>query len=599
MNLGGYDDYAFNEALGNAFLKEKLESNSSIFCHFSEGDKTPNTDGTFEIIEKSDGKYIPTGTFCVQIKTLNHDYINKNTDGIKSQYKYSCDTKIFNVVKEAITLDPCILFMVDVMNKRIFYKYISIKCIFELDINNEEHKTVYFNDQDEITDIEVFYDTLKDIHFEIKEQRKSINSTLFVTNDNLTTEERELLQEESDYLNDIFYRDLAFVKKRIFPNVWKLGIAYLKDENSLRVGVYWIKKGTNGEFYTQLSPSKAKTCVFIHIANNNISNLRDSINSYIKFQLEEALKKKAFPLEFAGEDILSEIIFYFLDKISCIARQLEHPCKLTIYYRDNELLDTVEQYYSALYQCEYEKLCSDVTPKNELDNAIFLCDPIQDISHVGEETKKKQRLIYLLLHPEERDKINISIWLHGIFEYELVNEAIEELKKRNITKIKRVWKPKDYLNSQKGLMNKGINRIETGYLTSDYYENLEKFAEKVPLNYNIVISNGIWDKKSVTINRKYLFGFSYSESFSYCKEVYSSDNFCSAIDNTLMNADNITNQERMQERDCLVKGSGISADDFNANMPLTETVFRLLFIQLCKSYSITDYRLGGRLSIFH
>ncbi len=106
MNLGGYDDYAFNEALGNAFLKETLESNSSIFCHFSEGDKTPNTDGTFEIIEKSDGKYIPTGIFCVQVKTLNHDYINKNTDRIKSQYKYSCDTKIFNVVKEAITLDP-------------------------------------------------------------------------------------------------------------------------------------------------------------------------------------------------------------------------------------------------------------------------------------------------------------------------------------------------------------------------------------------------------------------------------------------------------------------------------------------------------------
>lgn len=598
LNLGGYDEYAFNEAAGNAYLKTKLESNKSIFCHFSEADKTPNVDGSFEILENVCGKNIPIGTFRVQIKTLNHEYVNKNTGGTISRYKYSCDTKIFNVVKNAITLDPCILFMVDVKNKRIFYKYISFKYVLALDINDEVHKTIYFDDLDEITDVKEFFDTVKKIHLEIKEQRKDSKSVLFVTNDNLTVEERELLQKESDYLNDVFYRDLAFVKKRLFPDVWKLGIAYLKDDNRIGVGVYWIRKGSNGEFYTQLSPSKAKSCVFIHLTPINKSNLRDLINSYIKSQLEKALKKRVFPLELVGEEILSEIVFYFLDKISCIARSLENPSKPTVYYHDSELLETIEQYYSAFYQCEYEILCSYGLDLEEHKNGRFLCDPLKDISHAGEDNKKKQRLVYLITHPEVRDNRKIAIWLHGKFEYELVEEAIEELKKRKVTDIRRLWKPKDYLNFQKDLVNKGFYRIETGYLISDYYDNLEKYVNKVPENYNAIVSRGPWDKQSVMINRKYLFGFSCDDCFSVCKETYYSDIFCSAIDNTLMEVENIADQDRFRERGCLTIGTGICAEDFRSNIPLTETVFRLLFTKLCESYNITDCRLGGRMSLF-
>lgn len=598
MNLGGYDEYAFNEADGNAYLKIKLESNKSIFCHFSEADKTPNVDGSFEILENVNGRNIPIGTFRVQIKTLDHDYVNRNTNGIISQYKYSCDTKIFNVVKKAITLDPCILFMVDVRNKRIFYKYISFKYVLALNIVDEVHKTIYFNNQDEITDVEEFYETVKNIHFELERQRKNSRSALFITNDNLTVEERELLQEESDYLNDTFYRNLAFVKKRLFPEVWKLGIAYLKDDKSIGIGIYWIRKGSNGEFYTQLSPSKSKSCVYIHLAQSDKSNLRDLINSYIKSQLEKALERKVFPLELAGEDILSEIVFYFLDRISCIARVLENPSKPTVYYRDSELLETVEQYYSAFYQCEYETLCSFRLNIDGHENATFLCDPLKDISHAGEDNNKKQRLIYLILHPDIRDKRNISIWLHGKFEYELVEEAIEELKKRKITVIRRLWKPKDYLNFQKDLVNESFYRIETGYLISDYYDNLEKYVNKVPENYNAIISSGPWDKQSVMINRKYIFGFSYDESFSVCVETYYSDTFCSAIDNTLIDVENIADQDRFRERGCLTISRSICYDVFRSNIPLTETVFRLLFTQICESYSITDYRFGGRMSLF-
>ncbi|QUN13148.1 DUF4365 domain-containing protein [Clostridium sp. C1] len=264
MNIGGYDKYSFNEGLGNRILSDLLESQKSIITHFSQSDKVPNFDGYFEILEFGEKKNNPIGRIDVQIKTLDHDYKNNNKRKNVSQYKYTCETKIFNAVKEALTLNPCFLFMVDIYLKKVFFKYISPQYVLSLEIADEFYKTIYFNDEDEIVNISSFYEIAKKIYKERALDLFSEAKNRFLTNQDLTIEEISILQEQFDYLNGIFETDLKFIKNKMFPEVWKFGIAYLKDENGIAIGVYWIRRGQHGEYFKQLNHKSYKDCFFYY-----------------------------------------------------------------------------------------------------------------------------------------------------------------------------------------------------------------------------------------------------------------------------------------------------------------------------------------------
>ena len=50
-----------------------------------------------------------------------------------------------------------------------------------------------------------------------------------------------------EYLNNIMDRELNFIKRSLFPDVWKFGIAYLPDDHdgeitSGQMGIFFIKK---------------------------------------------------------------------------------------------------------------------------------------------------------------------------------------------------------------------------------------------------------------------------------------------------------------------------------------------------------------------
>lgn len=80
-------------------------------------------------------------------------YENTNRIHHRSQYKYSVDTKVFNVAKENITFDPVLLFLVDEKKEKVFWRYVSVEFVMSLDLHDEENKTIYFNESDLISNL--------------------------------------------------------------------------------------------------------------------------------------------------------------------------------------------------------------------------------------------------------------------------------------------------------------------------------------------------------------------------------------------------------------------------------------------------------------
>lgn len=139
MNLGGYDKHTFSESSGNRILGEILEKTRLVKVHFNELDKTPNFDGYFELCKNASRKKVPIGRFDVQIKTMSLKYSNDNSKGQISDYKYLCETKILNSVKQGITCNPAILFLVDIATKEVFFIHISPEFVISLSLTVISH----------------------------------------------------------------------------------------------------------------------------------------------------------------------------------------------------------------------------------------------------------------------------------------------------------------------------------------------------------------------------------------------------------------------------------------------------------------------------
>ena len=130
-NIGGYDDNSFVDNKGVRFLADYLEEKHNIKTHFKTDEKYPNLDGSFELCERNNNIAIPIAPFDVQIKTTESKYINHNKKINRTKYKFSFDTKAFNIVKKGSVYNPVILFLVDIKNKKIFWWHITYDFIWK------------------------------------------------------------------------------------------------------------------------------------------------------------------------------------------------------------------------------------------------------------------------------------------------------------------------------------------------------------------------------------------------------------------------------------------------------------------------------------
>lgn len=105
---------AFDESESIRILEELLESTREIKTFFSENDRTPNYDGTFELVNN---ECEPVKQFIVQIKKV--DKLIQNTKGKNiGKYDYSLKTNFLQYVKDKVTECPAIYFVVDLSTKR-------------------------------------------------------------------------------------------------------------------------------------------------------------------------------------------------------------------------------------------------------------------------------------------------------------------------------------------------------------------------------------------------------------------------------------------------------------------------------------------------
>ena len=155
MNLGSINENDFKESKAVAIAKNIIEENRCFKTFFCEMDKRPNLDGHMSFIYKNQERMI----IEVQIKTLPQNYCLSKSR--VSKYYYDCDTKVFNVVKENVSLNPVSLILVDTYNKKVFCILLTHQYVAELHVNGKTTKRIYFNDSDEFNNDKFITELLK------------------------------------------------------------------------------------------------------------------------------------------------------------------------------------------------------------------------------------------------------------------------------------------------------------------------------------------------------------------------------------------------------------------------------------------------------
>lgn len=312
-NIGGYDENYRCDRKAVNYLERVLLESKFIIPHVESGDKKPNLDGYLELCEPAERKINPIGRFDIQVKSLNHDYSNSNVcDNTERSYKYSCDTKVVNVVLESLTNNPVLLILVDSKNKHIFWKYMSWQYCFELNVGTQVKKTIYFDESDEIIDPNEWYKILHKIYTQFSHIQQHKEENCFSLSDK-AGKVPIIVQKMFDYLNDLLNNELWFIKRMYFQDTWKIGIAYSDGDkdSSFCVGLYKIKTGENGLVIKQFKKEEKYFCNIFNFGGN--SSLEDIIKTTLGNWINDFFKRGNYFLFLFPDRVLNELFFECID----------------------------------------------------------------------------------------------------------------------------------------------------------------------------------------------------------------------------------------------------------------------------------------------
>ena len=200
---------SFNESEEINLLSSVLEAKHTIKTFFSANDRTPNHDGFFELVSSD---LSPKKQFIVQIKKVED--LKPNTIGPnKGKYSYELKTNFLYYVKEKVTESPAIYFVVDIVTKRIFWLYLSDAVLMDLNFEGHLKVSYAFGEANVLSDVDVFTTKLNTIADE--------RNRVFLKK---TPEEIGEMQEAAEYINGLLDHDLSFIKKTMFPELWRFGV---------------------------------------------------------------------------------------------------------------------------------------------------------------------------------------------------------------------------------------------------------------------------------------------------------------------------------------------------------------------------------------
>ncbi len=279
-------------------------------------DKWPNIDG---FLDFQDDSFNPVGRLEVQVKGLPENH----------QLKYKCNVSFLLYCRDVAQL-PVLLFGVDLQIKRIYWLHIDEKFASSLKLKpNQKYKTIYFENSRWFDDSNTNY--INEWHLIVKanQERVKYYDDLFKTHQMLLETANIALGKRASYyisihrfldrFNDLLENEFSIVKRRYFPDAWKVGLAYYLYENaSIAYSIYPIPLDYNDVQVKQVDRSlgerlKHEGADFrFYPENNPIEEDPDNyamsvIHSNVKRLLEDRL------LDHACSDFLaSEYVYNYI-----------------------------------------------------------------------------------------------------------------------------------------------------------------------------------------------------------------------------------------------------------------------------------------------
>jgi len=496
MNKSGmaiHSDTSFDEAEAVRFLSDVLEKGHRIKTFFKENDKTPNYDGSFELVDNNGG---PIKKFNVQIKKCSGVKSNVHSNGLKTYY-YDMDTSFLYYVKNKVTEGPAIYFIVDIKNREIFYKYLSDEFLIELSFENKQHVRCLLTDDDRITDTYSFYKAMLKIATERNE--------LFSLCDK---DELRYLQEAIDYVNNIMNNDLKTIKEHMFPDLWRFSLCISNNpEMHIAIESGCRQKNIQGEntqvfgLYPQFIGDKSHD--IIRFKNDSFYQLYDftgtqNAKEYCKEVIGRIVKSfcSRIPYDLLPDAVLTELVY---EKAMYIHNML---------YRERGEIGLLEAISDINVLCHYVKHIINNTclTENEAKFYSFLMNnlkngiPVLVFNPFMFSNVKKEILSFAEKDQRKHDNDFTDL---GIYDDVFRNyiEVIMEMRKRKMILITPVWnhKPMGFRN-QKGFSINTVKEICKDWFARliELYDIIYKKVFGKNLTYKFLgVINYCFDKKAV------------------------------------------------------------------------------------------------------
>ncbi len=431
---------SFNESEEIRILSSVLESHHTIKTFFKEIDRTPNHDGFFELVS---GDLSPKKQFIVQIKKvedLKPNIIGPN----KGRYVYPLETNFLYYVKEKVTESPAIYFVVDIATKRIFWLYLSDAVLMDLNFEGHEKVSYAFGEENILSDIDAFTAVLNDIAIE--------RNRLFLRK---TPEEIGEMQEAVEYINGLLEHDLSFVKKTLFPNLWRFGI---KSSNTSELSIE-----VNGN---KITPAVSSIiALYPQVKGVPDTGIREYYPEATDLLKNIVLGGKSKPIKYS-KDTLHKIIKYFFEgrvPLEClpdialeelVGGFVEESDRLFGVERPNSLIRVDDAERRFCYLANYishilssnailsdsEKQIKEIIIRKLLSGERNNCRfaPLVSVSGGTQSFQK-----FCAENPDSPSVFNPNLFVSMDLNYIQVYCAFRELRARSITEFAPVWNYSD------------------------------------------------------------------------------------------------------------------------------------------------------------
>lgn len=303
---------------------EDILRHTATKTHLQKADKVANVDGSIELLG-DDNRLV--GRITVQVKTI------QPTD--EGKWKYPCPTSLLGYAEN--TLEIVILLAVDHSTNTVLWKHIS-RSLIEQNIAKcaQESITLHFHGNEKLTKSNVnevigvwktiakkeieLYNTLPALTKSNEKLRDYI--VKYDSHVSIPPEHWELIQKCSDFYNNNLDTSFNYIKRLLYSDVWKRGIAIFEfSDTDLSYSLFSIKYGENSLLIKELP---------IEL----IGNVNHDLIS--RCSVENLLLKS--PIELAI-NLLKRDVDYFLEKHKtlplCVETAMEYITDFLCEYKSN------------------------------------------------------------------------------------------------------------------------------------------------------------------------------------------------------------------------------------------------------------------------